>query len=388
MDSDSRRIPARSAGAALPAAIPAGSLHPAVASPGHNQGMSSHLPETTVTFPVHLAAGLEAVGFRAGPALIAVSGGADSVALLVGLCAVAATGSDVPSITVAHVEHDLRSTAPRDAAFVTALAERLGLPCHCARVAVQTAPRRGEGLEGLARRLRYQCLHDMARASGAVSVVVAHTADDQAETILHRIARGTGLAGLAGMPARRRLGAGVDLLRPLLAVPGAATRAFLRERGESWCEDESNTDRRFARNFLRHEILPRLADGPYPAVGAALVRLGAQAAEAAAALEGVARGLLAAHARRTADAGLTLDAAALAEHQPHVIAEVFASLWRREGWPRRDMTRDHYRRLAGMLVACAGGRPPGEVAFPAGVRVAFTCQEEHRCVIIHRACRG
>ncbi|NBV47247.1 MAG: tRNA lysidine(34) synthetase TilS [Planctomycetia bacterium] len=347
--------------------------------------MSSHLPRTTETFPAHLAAGLETVGFLSGPALIAVSGGADSVALLVGLCAVAATRSDVPPFTVAHVEHDLRPTAPRDATFVAALAERLRLPYHCARVAVRTSSRRGEGLEGLARRLRYGSLHDMARASGAVSVVVAHTADDQAETILHRIARGTGLAGLAGMPARRSLGPGIDLLRPLLAVPGAATRAFLRERGESWCEDESNTDRRFARNFLRHEVLPRFADGPYPAVREALVRLGAQAAEAAAALEGVARGLLAAHARRTADGGLTLDAAALAEHQPHVIAEVFASLWRREGWPRRDMTRDHYRRLAGMLVACAGGRPPGDVAFPAGLRVTATGHEGRWWLHIRRA---
>jgi tRNA(Ile)-lysidine synthase len=347
--------------------------------------MASHLPRTSETFPAHLAAGLEAVGFLAGPALIAVSGGADSVALLVGLRAVAATRSDVPPFTVAHVEHDLRPTAARDATFVTTLAERLGLPCHCARVAVRTAPRRGEGLEGLARRLRYQSLHDIARACGAVSVVVAHTADDQAETILHRIARGTGLAGLAGMPARRRLGAGVDLLRPLLTVPGAATRAFLRDRGESWCEDETNADRRFARNYLRHEILPRLADGPYPAVRQSIIRLGQQAAEAAAALEGVAAGLLATHARRLADGGTAFDAVALAGHHPHVVAEVFASLWRREDWPRRDMTRDHYRLMAGMVAACAEGQRPGGVAFPAGVRVTATHHEGRWWLRIRRA---
>ena len=342
--------------------------------------MSSHGPKIAVTFPERLAAGLDTVGFRSGPAVIAVSGGADSVALLVGLCAVAATRRDVPAITVAHVEHDLRPTAARDSTFVAALAARLGLSCHHATAPVRTSPRRGEGLEGLARRLRYQCLAEVARACGAVSVVVAHNADDQAETVLHRIARGTGIAGLAGMPARRRLAPGVELLRPLLAVPGAAARAFLRDRGESWCEDESNADRRFSRNFLRHEILPRLAAGPYPAVAESLVRLGRQAAEAAAALEGVATAWLADHAVRDGAGGVLLDVQALARMHPHIATEIFATVWRREGWPRRDMTHRHFARLFVAVVGdCRGG-----LSFPGGVVVEFVHEDTSPWMLLRR----
>ena len=352
----------------------------------HNRGMSpkppADFPGDAAAFLPGLRAGLDAVGFWEGPAVIGVSGGADSVALLMGIVAVAAERGSFPAMTVAHVVHDLRPSAGSDALFVAALAERVGLPSRVAAVAVRAVAHGSEGLEGRARRLRYQRLLDAARERGAVTVVVAHTADDQAETILHRIVRGTGVAGLAGMSDRRRLGAGVALVRPLLGVSGAAARGYLRSTGQAWCEDESNADRRFARNFLRHEVLPLLTSGPYPAAAESLVRLGRQAAAAAAALAAVAEKLLAAHATKRADGAVEIDAAALASHHPHVIAEVFVTLWRREGWPLRDMTERHYRALTSLLAATAAGERHGDTDYPAAIRVAVTHRSGATVVVV------
>jgi tRNA(Ile)-lysidine synthase len=193
---------------------------------------------------------------------------------------------------------------------------------------------------------------------------VAHTADDQAETILHRLLRGTGIAGLAGMPAARPLAPGVSLLRPLVGVPRGTVRAFLAAAAQGWREDETNADTRLARNFLRHELLARCATGPYPAAAAGLVRLGRQAERVAGALASAAEHLLEAHACRQADGGIVVHAAPLAPLDPHLVAEVFVALWRREAWPRRDMTARHYAQLARLVAA---GGPAADL--PAGVRV-------------------
>ncbi len=312
-------------------------------------------------------AGLPAAGIWTAPAVVAVSGGADSTALLLALVAVAPADAR-RRLVVAHAEHDLREAAAADRAFVAALAERLGLPYFTRRLAVRNgADPRGEGIEGLARRLRYAFFEDVARETGARHVIVAHTADDQAETILHRILRGTGLAGLAGMSPARECCDGVALLRPLLAVPREDVRAFLAMEAEPWREDESNADTRYARNFLRHEILTRCAAGPYPAASAALVRLGMQAEVVAAAIRSAAEHLLDAHASRHPDGTVVLRTDALATLHPHLVAEVFVALWRLERWPQRDMTARHYERLAELAVH-AGRMPPVEC--PGRIRAA------------------
>jgi tRNA(Ile)-lysidine synthase len=325
-----------------------------------------------------LAVGLPARGIWAAPAIVAVSGGADSTALLLGLVALAPPPA---RLVVAHAEHDLRETAPADREFVATLAGRLGLPFEWRRLAVRTADgAAGEGIEARARRLRYRFLAEVAGDQGARHVLVAHTAEDQAETILHRILRGTGPAGLAGMAAARELSPGVGLIRPLLAVGRSVVREFLAAAAEAWREDESNADVRFARNFLRHEILARCAAGPYPAATAALGRLGRQAGCLAAALRSAADHLLDTHARRRADGTIDLRTAALAGLDPYLLAEVFTALWEREGWPRRDMTAVHYERLAA-LVRSADAVAGGSTDYPGGVRVtvsAGTCLELRR----------
>lgn len=320
------------------------------------------------SFLSDLSAALPRTGFWEAPAIVAVSGGADSVALLVGLVRVAPPQA---RLIVAHACHDLRPEAPADRDFVAALAARLHLPCESRALAVRDdAEGRGEGLEARARRLRYGFLTEVAHAHGARHVVVGHTADDQAETILHRALRGTGLAGLAGMQRSRGLADGVALLRPLLHLPRAIGREFLEAEGESWAEDATNADPAFARNFLRHEILPRAERGPYPAATAALVRLGEHAGRSAAALASAAEHLLEIHARRQADGRIVFDATALVGLDRHLVAEVVVALWEREGWPRRDMAAHHYAAVAGLIIDVGSGAQPLRPAFdlPGGVR--------------------
>ena len=327
--------------------------------------------EAEVGFLAALAAGLPAHDFWSERLVVGVSGGADSVALLMGLHSLAAGQGVPPKLLVAHAKHDLREAAAADAAFVFNLAAELGFSCMVRDVRVREPDDvRGEGIEGRARRLRYEFLTAVAREEGARFVVVAHTADDQAETILHRALRGTGLTGLAGMASARELSDGVALVRPLLAVPRGVVRGYLESRGQVWMEDATNADVRYARNFLRHAILAPCDAGPYPAAAASLTRLGSQAAAVAGAVRSAAEHLLEAHSHRHADGTTVLQAQRLAGLDRHLLAEIFVVLWHREGWARRDMTARHYSQLAAMAVASADpavAAPPA-IDLPGGVR--------------------
>ena len=138
--------------------------------------------------------------------LVAVSGGADSVALLLALWGVSAQGSG--KLMVAHFNHRLRGAdSDADEQFVDSLGRRLGLTVEMGRARQPITPG-GDGIEAGARDQRYQFLREVADRAGARYVVTAHTANDQAETLLHRIVRGTGVAGLAGIPFTRTLSAG------------------------------------------------------------------------------------------------------------------------------------------------------------------------------------
>ncbi len=209
--------------------------------------------------------------------VVAVSGGADSMALLHGLHAVAAR--EGLRLTVAHLHHGLRgAAADRDARFVRAAARALGLPCVVGRADVAAQARAaGLSIEMAARRARYAFLVRTARrvARGRpVAIATAHTVDDQAETVLLRLARGAGLRGLAGIPPER-WEAGVRVIRPLLHVRRAALRRGLRTGGHAWCEDETNRDPGPQRNRVRLELLPALARALNPRVTEALARTAA-----------------------------------------------------------------------------------------------------------------
>ena len=176
-------------------------------------------------------------------ALVACSGGADSVALAV---AVARAGR--PS-AIGHVDHGLRPESAEEAGKVAALAGRLGVPFFLERIeGLQTS---GPGLEAAAREGRYAALARLAVQAGAQVVLTAHTRRDQAETLLLRLFRGAGPGALSGIRRRRELAPGIELQRPLLDVPREETEKFCRENGFDFVQDPHNTDPARMRARLR-----------------------------------------------------------------------------------------------------------------------------------------
>lgn len=183
--------------------------------------------------------------------VVAVSGGADSVATLYALNALAAPMK--LTLCVAHVNHGLRATAADDEVFVGTLAEQLGLPLHVRRMEPGTIGHRS--VEATARVWRYHYLKEIARAAGASKIATGHTLDDQAETILMRLLRGAGWHGLRGVLPVREDG----VIRPLIQCSRDEVQRYLHQRGVRWLEDETNWDRRFLRNRIRHFVMPMLA---------------------------------------------------------------------------------------------------------------------------------
>ena len=219
-----------------------------------------------------------------GLVVAAVSGGGDSVALLHLL---ARTGRRA---VVAHLDHGLRPESAEDARFVCALAERLGFPCEMRRVDVAAVARRKrENLEAVARELRYAFFAEVARGYGAVCVLTAHTLEDNAETVLLQLFRGAGRA--LGIRARQG-----RVARPLLELRRAELRRYLEGLGEAWREDPSNALVCYDRNYLRHEVWPRV-EARFGRAGEALLRYAESQQDDDAALEGLARARLVADRR-------------------------------------------------------------------------------------------
>ena len=203
---------------------------------------------------------------RAGDRVaVAVSGGADSVALLWLLLELRFELGIV--LSVAHVNHKLRGKeSDEDEWFVAKLARQHGLELDVRQAPVDGSHSSiiGSGIEAAARELRHDFFRQLAREGRVTKVATAHTLDDQAETVLLRIFRGTGIRGLSGIHPRvvfeeqgRAFG---ELVRPLLGFRRAALLEFLRERGQSWREDSSNRDIAFLRNRVRHRLLTMIGE--------------------------------------------------------------------------------------------------------------------------------
>ncbi|MFC1783789.1 tRNA lysidine(34) synthetase TilS [Planctomycetota bacterium] len=257
--------------------------------------------------------------------LIGISGGCDSMALL---HAMVKLGESYPEqlayLHLAHLNHQLRGEeSEADAEFVSEQAKRLGLSITVGTVDAAGAAREtGESIETAARNERFRFLAETARKFECQIIAVGHNADDQAETILHRILRGTGIRGLGGMEPVRSLpnGDGQEdlwLVRPLLGLRRAEIGNFLQEQGISWRQDRSNESVEFTRNRIRHQLLPQLADQFNPRVVEALLQLGQTAQWCGAILGEEAGKDLADMTINQTDGSLTLDVELL-KGQPHI----------------------------------------------------------------------
>jgi tRNA(Ile)-lysidine synthase len=289
--------------------------------------------------------------------LVGVSGGADSVALLSTLLALAPAWR--LSLHVLHVDHGLRHDSGADAHFVQRLGERLGVPVDVAVVRV------GPGsVEAAARTARHAALETAAGQVGATRIALGHTADDQAETVLMRLIEGTGVRGLAGIPSVRG-----RIIRPLIEARHRDAVAALEAARLPWIEDPSNEDPKFFRNRVRHELLPLLGSAYEPEVVTRLTAVARAARRSVDALDHMAARELERLADRSA-AAFTLSRAALAALPAAVAAEVLrnaaASLGSRaplRAWGHRGLRRvlaptapRRPFRLGGVLVEVSGDR--------------------------------
>ena len=332
--------------------------------------------------------------------VVGVSGGADSVALLLALREVA----EPQRLVVAHLNHGWRGAeSDQDAAFVVKLCAQLGVRCvaallrdrdsetasqsdgiasrDCAMLAkggvrdavdylevdvVQTEMEGQRRTEEKAREARYQFFKKTAYEFGASYVVTAHTADDRIETLLHNMLRGAGLAGAASLVMFRPFDEDLVLVRPLLRKRRSDIEQFLAARGQSFRTDSSNLQVRYRRNFLRQQVLPLIAQ-PYPAAPDSLLNFSELAEELVADLNLLANRWLDRVGYpalpRAAAFHFSAPQSAVTDTPWSVVHAALRKVWLDAGWPQADMSRAHWHSLRHLCT-----QPSGTINLPGNLR--------------------
>ncbi len=279
----------------------------------------------------------------AGRCLLGLSGGADSVALLLLLLPLREAGE--LELTAAHVNHGLRGEASEaDEDFVRELCARENVPLRTARLDL-----RGRRDENAAREARYAAFRSILAAEDIPTLILAHQMEDQAETFLMRLLRGAGPEGLGGMrPEEQR--EGCRLLRPMLGISGAELRAMLREAGIPWREDATNQETAYFRNRIRLELMPRLEEMAAGAAGR-IARTAELIGEENEAMAGAAEKLL---LESEGPGGLGTESLRAA---PGAVRSRALRLWWRRRGPRleeRELSYEQTRRLDFLVEAPRG----------------------------------
>ena len=274
--------------------------------------------------------------------MVAVSGGPDSVLLLSVLSRIHKHRTETGELIVCHVDHSIRETSAADAKFVERLAEQHGLKLVSKCLAPIHSDSRSTSEDAM-RQARYELFMKMADACGARYLVTGHNLDDQVETALFRVFRGTGFHGLRGIPFLRVQGA-VSIVRPLLQVPRQTILAALEEIEQLFCTDPTNQTSNYTRNFLRNDVLPRLRER-FPALDDSVLKLTRQAAELEQYLESEAETFSDALIDIN-DRELKIIKSKLENAQTIVIRQLLTRVWRDRGWPRQDMNRNWWSQLS------------------------------------------
>ncbi len=277
--------------------------------------------------------------------LVALSGGPDSSALLSALVALRGVRL-LAGVSACHVDHQLRAGSAADGEFCEALCARLGVAL--ARTAVTVAQR--ENLQAAARHARYAALRAAATRQDASHIATGHTRGDQAETVLHRLLRGSGARGLAAIPARRGI-----VIRPLIDRSRQEVLGYLRDRGLDWREDPTNASTRFLRNRIRTQVLPVL-EALAPGIERRLARTAGLLRDDDRALERIASRAVPAGASRA-------DIATLLALPVAVRRRALRRLWRGASGSRRGLGADHVESVMRHLRA----PHPKRLALPGGL---------------------
>ncbi|MGE0132288.1 MAG: tRNA lysidine(34) synthetase TilS [Blastocatellales bacterium] len=294
--------------------------------------------------------------------VVAVSGGADSIALLDAIIRLCERGAVRAAVLAAHLNHLLRGEeSDEDERFVQDVAAKLGAPIFTERIDVGAQARAAkQNLEATARRLRYDFLRLVAEQNNACCILTAHTQDDQAETILMRLLRGAGAEGLRGIHESLSLGDRVKLTRPMLAVTRAEVMAHCEHYGLRFRADSSNFDLDFTRNRIRRELLPLLREFN-PRVEEALSRAADLLTEDDACLRGVAAEWLAA-----ADKDSSLDIVPLSGVVPAIRRRVLRLWLKKQRGGLRRIELAHIEAIDNLIARGQSGR---RVELPEGLTV-------------------
>ena len=282
---------------------------------------------------------------RSGRVLVGVSGGPDSVALLL-LLRACSEARDI-ELVVAHLDHRLRPDSESDAEWVTRLADSVG--CRVLVERAEPLDPTNQGIEAAARATRYAAFERIATATDCQWVAVGHTADDQVETVLHHLLRGSGLAGIAGIPASRSLASGLQLIRPLSNIRRVELQEWLTAEGHAFLTDPTNMSEEFTRNRIRHQLLPLLREAFNPQVDEAILRLANQSRDTQSALRIIAEQQLEAVLLDRQPNLVKLQVEPLQSSPDAVIRELFVVLWMNQNWPRQQLSFAHLQSLLDLV---------------------------------------
>lgn len=310
--------------------------------------------------------------------LLSVSGGADSIALLHVMHRLTADGAIEAELLCTHLHHGLRGTAAdSDKAFVVQQVGQLNLPIVTDALNVKTHARKHRlSIETAARQQRLATLAEIARMHHCPSIATGHQKDDNAETLVQRIERGTGFRGLAGIWPSRQADTGLTLVRPLLCCSRREIVTYLTAKDLSWREDHTNADCTYTRNHIRHRLLPLLQGEADNSLVEALAGLAAAARRFHCRVAAEAMAAAREHARFSCDEA-AVDAPELAGLAEPVAVELLRQLLTGLGLGERDLTRHHYRNL----LALAGRRcTRRRLNLPNG----FSAQQESGRLLLRR----
>ncbi|MDP1560004.1 MAG: tRNA lysidine(34) synthetase TilS [Pirellulaceae bacterium] len=318
--------------------------------------------------------------WNAPKVLVAVSGGSDSFSLIHALQnqrRKLAQSRPIPEVIAFHFDHRWQDRSTELARWVetrlkacgiaTVLRQREDDEAVQSRKPAEASNRVGPQSEGKARAQRYAALAEVAESQGATYALTGHTRDDQAETVLMRIARGTGLAGLTGIPQQRQLSEHCQLLRPLLHESRQRLRDYLQGIGQEYWDDPTNADPHWTRNRVRQSVLPWLRQNLSPQIDASLVRLAQLASEhreVVQCLAEVHRGAV----LECGDKHLVINVRLWAQLSESVVRTLLVYWWGQARFPLQEMNFEHWRRLATLICRPVedGLQPrwPSELHFP------------------------